>query len=61
MDHPLPRYYRGHGLLLMAKLLYIYLRESGAEGSPHAGNGDVLNTLVTSAMDDLTEAARLLD
>ena len=60
-DHPLPRYYRGQGLLLLAKLLDVYQRESGADGSAPSSNGDVLNTLVTGAMDDLTVAADLLD
>ena len=60
-DHPLPRYYRGQGLLLLAKLLDVYHRESGEGRSEPGSNGDVLETLVTGAMDDLTVAADLLD
>ena len=59
--HPLPRYYRGQGLLLMAKLLDVYQRESGGKGSSTGSTGNVMNTLVTSAMDDLTVAGDLLD
>ena len=45
----------------MAKLLDVYQRESGGEGSTSEINGDVIDTLVTGAMDDLTVAADLLD
>ena len=59
--HPLPRYYRGQGLLLLAKLLDVYQRESGDEAIALGSTGDVLDTLVTGAMDDLSVAADLLD
>ena len=64
-DHPLPRYYRGQALLLMARLLQMYdderrrnLRSDTVQAEQVEG---VLNTLVNGAMDDLTSAADLLD
>jgi hypothetical protein len=60
-DHPLPWYYRGQGLLLMAKLLDVYQRESDLGDKASANGKEVLNALVTGAMDDLTMAADLLD
>ena len=63
--HPLPRYYRGQGLLLMARLLRVYederrmnMRLDDAEAEQISA---VLNTLTEGAMDDLTLAADLLD
>ena len=45
----------------MAKLLDVYQRESGGEARALGSTGDVLDTLVTGAMDDLAVAADLLD
>lgn len=59
--HPLPRYYRGQGLLLMARLLDVYRRESGGDDDGSGRAEEVLDSLVTGAMDDLTVAADLLD
>ena len=59
--HPLPRYYRGQGLLLMAKLLDLYQTESGRGTNAPGGAGNVMDTLVNGAMEDLTVAADLLD
>ena len=60
-SHPLPRYYRGQGLLLLAKLLDVYQRESGGDANASGSAGKVMDTLVTDAMEDLTVAADLLD
>ncbi len=63
--HPLPRYYRGQALLLMARLLDVYDNERRRSASLDADEADqisaVLNSLVNGAMDDLTSAADLLD
>jgi hypothetical protein len=63
--HPLPRYYRGQALLLMARLLDVYEDELRRSAQRDAGEADpistVLNTLVNGAMEDLTAAADLLD
>jgi hypothetical protein len=63
--HPLPRYYRGQALLLMARLLAVYEDERRTSAQLDAGEAKriegVLNTLVSGAMDDLTSAADLLD
>ena len=63
--HPLPRYYRGQGLLLMAKLLRGFEDERRRDMQLEIGEAEqievVLNTLVNGAMDDLTWAADLLD
>ncbi|MBI2171479.1 MAG: hypothetical protein HYU30_05595 [Chloroflexi bacterium] len=63
--HPLPRYYRGQALLLMARLLDVYEGERRRSAQLDAGEVDqiraVLNTLVSGAMEDLTAAADLLD
>ena len=63
--HPLPRYYRGQALLLMARLLNVYEEEMRRTTKMDAVEADqiepVLNTLVNGAMDDLTSAADLLD
>ena len=64
-NHPLPRYYRGQALMVMARLLDVYeeeLRRTAALDAVEAGRIEaVLNTLVNGAMDDLTSAADLLD
>ena len=63
--HPLPRYYRGQALLLMARLLDVYEDERRRSAQLETGEADqisvVLNTLVNGAMEDLTSAADLLD
>ncbi len=63
--HPLPRYYRGQGLLLIARLLQVFEDERRRSGALDSVEGEqikaVLNALVTGAMDDLTSAADLLD
>jgi hypothetical protein len=63
--HPLPRYYRGQALLLIAKLLRVYedeLRRTAGLDADQADQIDlVLNTLVNGAMEDLTSAADLLE
>ena len=65
LSHPLPRYYRGHSLLLMARLLQVYqderLRTMRLDAAEAEQIDLVLNTLVNGAMDDLTSAADLLD
>ena len=64
-NHPLPRYYRGQALLLMARLLHVFEDEQRRTAGLDAGEADqidaVLNTLADGAMDDLTSAADLLD
>ena len=64
-NHPLPLYYRGQALLLMARLLRVYEDEQRSATQREALNlGEidaVLKTLVNGAMDDLTSAADLLD
>ena len=63
--HPLPRYYRGQALLLMAKLLNVFEDEQRRTMLLDAACVEqfeaVLNTLVDGAMDDLTAAADLLE
>ena len=64
-DHPLPRYYRGQGLLLMARLLQLFEEEERRGMRLDTATSDqaeaVLNALVGGAMEDLTAAADLLD
>ncbi|MDP6453696.1 MAG: hypothetical protein QF898_10340 [SAR202 cluster bacterium] len=64
-NHPLPRYYRGQALLIMARLLRVYederQRSGGLDPAEIEQIDTVLNTLVSGAMDDLTSAADLLD
>ena len=59
--HPLPRYFRGQGLLLVAKLLDVYQTGYGRDADASRSSRDVMDTLVTGAMDDLRVAADLLD
>ena len=63
--HPLPRYYRGQSLLLMARLLHVFEDERRRATVLDAAEEEqiemVLNALVNGAMDDLTSAADLLD
>ena len=65
VTHPLPRYYRGQALLLIARLLQVYeaerLRATRLEAHEAEQMNTVLNTLVNGAMEDLTTAADLLD
>ena len=64
-NHPLPPYYRGQSLLLMARLLQVYEDERRRTMRPEPVEADqteaVLSTLVNGAMEDLTSAADLLD
>ena len=64
-NHPLPKYYRGHGLLLVARLLQVYETERlrAVKLAPDEAEQieAVINTLAHGAMDDLTSAADLLD
>ncbi len=64
-SHPLPRYYRGQALLLMARLLRVYedecRRTVGLDAVQVKQIEVVLNTLVNGAIEDLTSAADLLD
>jgi len=64
-SHPLPRYYRGKALLLMARLLRVYEEESFRNNEYDAKKREqldvVVSTLVSGAMEDLTLAADLLE
>lgn len=63
-NHPLPHYYRGQGLLLMARLLQAYEDERRRAMQLDAADAEievVLSTLVNGAMEDLTSATDLLD
>ena len=64
-SHPLPRYYRGQALMLIAKLLHEFENERLRAGSLEAEDSGkidaALNTLVDGALDDLSSAADLLD
>ena len=63
--HPLPRYYRGQALLLMAKLLQVYEDEQRRAEGVAFDEADlvdmVLHSLTNGTMEDLTSAADLLD
>jgi len=63
--HPLPKYYRGQALLLLARLLRVYederRRTTGLDTDQEQQIEVVLNTLVNGVMEDLTSAADLLD
>ena len=63
--HPLPRYYRGQGLLLMARLLRVYEDEQRRAGHLEEAEPDqidiVVKSLVDGSTDDLTSAADLLE
>ena len=63
--HPLPRYHRGQGLLLLARLLRVFQDERRSGTAPDALDAAqvevVVETLVYGAMEDLTAAADLLD
>ena len=64
-SHPLPRYYRGLALVMIARLLREFENERLRTDPPEAAETEkievVLNALVNGAMDDLTAAADLLD
>jgi len=64
-SHPLPRYYRGQALLLMARLLRVYEDECRRSVGLDAVQGKeievIISTLVNAAREDLTSAADLLD
>ena len=63
--HPLPRYYRGQALLLMARLMRVYEDEKRRTTLLEADQEErielVLDNLVNGAIEDLTAAADLLD
>ena len=64
-NHPLPRYYQGQALLLVARLLHEFenerLRARSLEAADAERIEEVVHTLVDGAMEDLTSAADLLD
>ena len=64
-SHPLPRYYRGQALVLLARLLHAFEDEKRISGSFDADEADhisvVRSTILRGAMEDLTSAADLLD
>jgi tetratricopeptide (TPR) repeat protein len=63
--HPLPRYYRGHGMLLIARLLRVYGDEQPAAAPLSTAESErleqALDALIECAMDDLSSAADRLD
>ena len=63
--HPLPRYYRGQGLLLIARLLRVFEDERSSAGQLERAQADVLadivSKLVNGVMEDLTLAADRLE
>ena len=63
--HPMPRYYRGQGMLLVARLLRLYEDERRRNGNlDHVAAQKIelaTSTLSGAAMEDLTAAAELLD
>lgn len=63
--HPLPRYYRGQSLLLMARLLRVHEDEQRRASGQPSVNTELLdgrvNILLDAAMEDLTGASDLLD
>ena len=65
-NHPLPRYYRGQGLLLIARLIDAFEQERRRAAEPidpveAETLEEILKALIHGAMDDLTTAADLLD
>jgi tetratricopeptide (TPR) repeat protein len=64
-NHPLPRYYRGKALLLLARLLRVYEDECRRNDKFDIHQAEELDTvisiLVNGAMEDLTTAADLLE
>ena len=63
--HPLPGYYRGHGMLLIARLLRVYGDEQTAAAPLSTAESErveqALDALIESAMDDLSSTADLLE
>ena len=63
--HPLPRYYRGQGLLLMARLLRVFEDERSSAGQLESAQSealaDIVSKLVNGAVEDLTLAADRLE
>ena len=63
--HPLPRYYRGQALMLIAKLLHEFenerLRTAPLEAAEAEKIDAALKTIVNGAMEDLSSAADLLE
>ena len=63
--HPLPRYYRGHGMLLIARLLRLYGDERPTAAPLTTAESErleqALDALIECAMDDLSSAADLLE
>ena len=63
--HPLPRYYRGQALILMAKLVHEFeyerLRTASSQAADSIVIDEAISTLVNGAMEDLTSAADLLE
>ncbi len=64
-SHPLPRYYRGQALILLARLLHEYADERRRASQMESGEAERIDSaivlLVEGAMEDLTSAADLLD
>jgi hypothetical protein len=64
-SHPLPRYYRGKALLLMARLMSVYeeehLRTTKHDADQEKRIRVVLDILVNGSIEDLTSAADLLE
>jgi tetratricopeptide (TPR) repeat protein len=63
--HPLPKYYRGQALLLIARLLHAFqdenLRSENVSRTEAELLDAIIDTLATRALDDLTSAADLLE
>ncbi len=63
--HPLPRYYRGQGLLLIARLLRVFDDERSSAGQLETAQSDqladIVGKLVNGAVEDLTLAADRLE
>ena len=64
-NHPLPKYYRGHSILLITRLLEAYEMECWRTNSMNAELPvqiqSKLDILINAAVEDLTSAADLLD
>ncbi len=64
-DHPLSKYYRGQGLLLMARLLRLFEEEQRDAGALDEAKrerlGNVVRFLVVGAVEDLTAASDRLE
>jgi tetratricopeptide (TPR) repeat protein len=64
-NHPLPKYYRGHAILLITRLLEAYEMECWRTSTMNNDLPEQIKSrfdiLLNAAMDDLTSAADLLD